>query len=145
MADEVEETTEGGKGLRAQLEAVLQKNKELETRLAEASGKARAAEVKSVLEAKGVNPKVAKFIGNDVDDIEAWLTENADVFGFTVGQGTQEPNVAPDEVQATQRIQNTAQSTVPAGKAEDIQARMSAATSDKELEDIWSEARSFFL
>lgn len=145
MADENDEATEGGKGLRGQLEQALHAKKELEAQLADFKGKFRQSEVKSVLEAKGVNPKVAKFIGNDVDDIEAWLSENADVFGFTVGQGTQEPNVSSDEVEETRRVQNLSQATIPASKAADIQARMSAAKDDVELNAIWDEARSLFL
>lgn len=145
MADENDEMNEGGKGLRAQLEAALQSKKDLETQLNEFKAKVRQSEVKSVLEAKGVNPKVAKFIGDDVDDIDAWLTENADVFGFTVGQGTQEPNVPADVVQQTQRFQNLSQSAVPAGKVADIQARMASATTDAELNALWQEAQAFLL
>lgn len=144
MADE-EQETEGGKGLRAQLEAALAAVKAAEERAKAAESKARAADVKAVLDAKGVNPKIAKFIGADVDDIEAWLTENADVFGFTVGQGTGEPNVDPDAVGETKRFQNLSQQVAPAGKLEDIQARMASAKSDAEIDELWKEAQAFIL
>lgn len=145
MAEETEEATEGGKGLRAQLEAALAANKAMSEQLSEFKTKSHQLEVKSVLEARGVNPKIAKFIGDDVTDVDAWLTENQDVFGFTVGQGTGEPNVSPDVVQQTQRLQNLTQSSVPAGKVEDLQARMANAKNDAELNDLWAEARSFLL
>lgn len=144
MSDE-NDTNEGGKGLRAQLEAALEEIKTLKQTAADAKAEARESKVTTVLKDKGVNPKVAKFIGPEVEDIEAWLTENADVFGFTVGGGTSEPNVSADEVTETRRVQNLAQATLPASKAADIQARISQAKDDTELAAIWDEARQFFL
>lgn len=75
-----------GKGLRGQLEQALADKKALEAEVAELRGKARQTEVSNVLTAKGVNPKVAKFIPADVEGeegISKWLEENADLFGAT--------------------------------------------------------------
>ena len=80
--DEQEESP--GKGLRAQLEQALREKKELESQVADLAGKYRQVEVTSILAAKGVNSKIAKFIPSDVTGEEAiskWLEENADVFG----------------------------------------------------------------
>lgn len=153
--DSDEQQESPGKGLRAQLEAALNDKKALETQLSELRGKVRQADVSSVLTAKGVNSKVAKFIPADVEGAEAigkWLEENADVFGFTTEtqeqgapQASQEPNVPAEQVQATQRMQNLGQSASSPSKLADIEARMKSAGTAEELQALWSEAQKFIL
>lgn len=156
MADDINEgvdTDEDSKpknGLRAQLEEALQAKKSLEQELASLKGQVRERTVADVLQAKGVNVKVAKFIPSDIEGDEAigtWLTENADVFGFKVPEAG---DAAPAEstntqVAEAQRLQQLNQSAATPTKLQDLEARIAAAGSDKEVEEIWAEAKKFIL
>lgn len=86
---------DGPADLRKAHRAATRKLKELEKQIAERdeqikslTGKVRGSSISEVLQAKGVNPKVAKLIPDDVDATEdavkAWLDEWADVFNITV-------------------------------------------------------------
>lgn len=145
-----------GKGLRAQLEKALAEKAELEKKFSEVSGKVRQQELASVLSAKGVNAKVAKFIPSDVegeDAITNWLTENADIFGFQVqveggkqqaAEAPSGPPVDPETVQATRRIQQLGTTSGPSRLA-DIEAQIRNADSDAEVNRLWAEAQKFML
>lgn len=162
MADtdlDVEDTTEDApkprNGLREQLEAVLAEKKQLETELNTLRGSLRERTVAEVLTAKGVNPKVAKYIPQDVEGEEAiveWLKTEGDVFGVqfdTTGTETApEPNkpaVNAGDVQATQRIQNLGASAATPALIQDIENRLAAANSQDEINAIWTEAQKYFL
>lgn len=153
--DQNEETT--GKGLRAQLEAALAANKELSEELNKVKGTARKLTVAETLRQKGIRPGVAKFIGNDVEDIEAWLQENAEDLGIDLsgsdaeeggeqGQGGSGSfNVDPEVVAATKRVQQTRAAGGSPGKLADLESRMKNATSDAEVDAIFAEAKQFLL
>lgn len=152
MVDEDDDNTPSepaGKGLRAQLEKVLAEKAEVEKNFADLKAQARTFKVDAVLKARGVNPKVSKFIGDDVEDIDAWLDDNSDVFGFTLSDKAPDepaaPNIPSESVQETRRVQNLNQMVLPASKAADLENRIKAANNDKELDAVWDEARSFFL
>ncbi|MEW2080152.1 hypothetical protein AB0941_43005, partial [Streptomyces sp. NPDC013433] len=73
--------------------------KELQEQLGSFQKDARDRSVKSVLEARGVSPKVAAFIPADkssAEDITAWLEEFGDVFGATASQNTATDDDGPD-------------------------------------------------
>lgn len=67
--------------------------KELEQQLTTYKVQERESTVQFVLESMGVNPKIAKFIPQDLDTdsdlIENWVKENADVFGIRLEQQQQ--------------------------------------------------------
>lgn len=91
------ETSNGPAELRKALKKAEKERKELEKQLNEIRAAQREQSVKSVLESKGVSPKLAKLIPGDVtspDQVEAWLSEWADVF---VPQ-------APASVQETEEV-----------------------------------------
>ena len=142
-----------GKGLRGQLEQALADKKALEGQVAELMGKVRQTEVSNVLTAKGVNPKVAKFIPADVEGeegISKWLEENADLFGASQtdeGNDTQQTDagIAPEVKQSAERMQNLGSSAQSPGKLADIQARMKSANTAEELQELWAEAQRFVL
>ena len=76
----------GPANLRKELKRAEREKKELAEQLANIQSDLRNRSVKEVLAQKGVPDKVAKFIPGDVstpEQVDAWLTENADVFGFT--------------------------------------------------------------
>lgn len=140
-----------GKGLRGQLEQALADKKALEAEVAELRGKARQTEVSNVLTAKGVNPKVAKFIPTDVEGeegISKWLEENADLFGATSQDDDtqqQDAGIAPEVKESASRLQNLGSSAQSPSKLDDIEARMASAQTSEELQELWAEAQRFIL
>ena len=140
-----------GKGLRGQLEQALADKKALEAEVAELRGKARQTEVSNVLTAKGVNPKVAKFIPADVEGeegISKWLEENADLFGATPQDDDtqqQDAGIAPEVKESASRLQNLGSSAQSPSKLADIEARMASAQTSEELQELWAEAQRFIL
>ncbi len=140
-----------GKGLRGQLEQALADKKALEAEVAELRGKARQTEVSNVLTAKGVNPKVAKFIPTDVEGeegISKWLEENADLFGATSQDDDtqqQDAGIAPEVKESASRLQNLGSSAQSPSKLDDIAARMASVQTSEELQELWAEAQRFIL
>lgn len=140
-----------GKGLRGQLEQALADKKALEAEVAELRGKARQTEVSNVLTAKGVNPKVAKFIPADAEGeegISKWLEENADLFGATPQDDDtqqQDAGIAPEVKESASRLQNLGSSAQSPSKLADIEARMASAQTSEELQELWAEAQRFVL
>lgn len=150
--DEFEQEQESpGKGLRAQLEQALSEKKSLEAQLNEYKGKVRQAEIGNVLSAKGVNPKVAKFVPTDVEGeegISKWLEENADLFGATSQDDDtqqQDAGIAPEVKESASRLQNLGSSAQSPSKLADIEARMASAQTAEELQELWAEAQRFVL
>ena len=87
----VKTSDEGPAQLRKALKAAEDARKAADAELAQYKAKERTREIETVLATKGVKPQIAKFIPAEVaapDQIEKWLTENADVFGFQ----TTDPN-----------------------------------------------------
>lgn len=138
--------------LRRQIKSLSKEKAELAEQLTGLKSNARERSVADVLASKGVNAKVAKFIPADVEGdeaIAAWLTENADVFGFTVtktdGDGqANEPD--PEQVAAAKRLQTLGQSAQSPSKVQDLEARLANAKDEAEIQAIWAqEIRPFFL
>ena len=78
-------TNEGPAQLRKALKAAEDARKAADAELAQYKAKERTREIETALATKGVKPQIAKFIPADVtapDQIDKWLTENAEVFGF---------------------------------------------------------------
>ena len=91
------EPSDAIKALRKKTRADAKLIEELTAKLDGLSKVQRESTVKSVLEKKGINPKMARLILKDVDDVteeslEAWLTENADII-----PGPKKPSLTPDE------------------------------------------------
>ena len=143
---EFPDTNDGDNGP-AELRKALKKEKtekdNLEKELATLRADAKARTVKEVLEKKGVPDKVAKFIPADVvtsEQIDTWLTENAEVFNLTVTQS--EANDATNNENATnlKRINSATESAVQATKDADIMAKLlNPNTPDSELKALLNE------
>lgn len=155
MSDEVEtqepagEEQSSGKGLRAQLEKALAEKAELQKQFDEVARKARHAELTSLLSARDLNPKLAKFVPADVqgdEGLDAWLKDNGDLFGIEAPKAHAEPKqVDPAIREAAQRVQGLAQSSsTPAGYGE-LAERLKAANSKEELQSLVDEARRYTL
>ena len=133
-------TTDGGdvvKQLRKVNRTLEKRLKELEQEATSLKTQTRQRTVKDVLSAKGINPKVAAFIPQDIDTTEeavtAWLTEYGDVFGVQAPADEKAKDPAND---AQRRIQNVMQTGTPPGVDEDALARILNATSAADLSSI---------
>lgn len=145
MENENEPTNDGG-ALRKQLEDALKKNKEMSDRLAAMEARERTQSVEKALSEKGLNPKLAKFVssedGSDPARLDAWIKENADLFGMgentaPEAQSSGQPSVDPATAEAFKRIQNVSQNgahTVSDMSA--LQAQIKNANSPAELNNL---------
>jgi hypothetical protein len=147
------------KSLEAAKKKLEQENASLRETTSELQGTVRSRSVADVLQAKGVSPKVAKFIPADVEPDEAsvsrWLAENKDVFNIQVSdtgqadtsdagsqsQGAPAPQQAsggfdPEMIKALQAVLGVGDSggqVIPANAPDGLEAILGSATSQEEL------------
>ena len=128
------------KKLRKKIRTDEKRMKELEEKLDSYVKKERELTVKEVLEKQGVNPKAARLILKDLEEVTPetvtnWLDENGDLFGFT----KQEEAPVDDSNLAELRKQNAVtQGALTPDRAEDLEMRISQAQSQEELNRILS-------
>jgi len=96
----------------------------------------REAIVKSTLEKKGVNLKAARLVMKDLDDINEesvsnWLDDNADLFGLTVAE--EDSGVSQRDRAALRNQDMVTQNALTPDRANDIEYRMSQATSEEDI------------
>jgi hypothetical protein len=137
--DEIEDVQDqnGPANLRKALKRAEKEKKDLAEQLASIQSDLRSRSVKEVLATKGVPDKVAKFIPSDIstpEQIDSWLTENADVFGFNK---TEEAVQADEETQANvasyQRINAATQNANTPSRDQDLAAKLAGVKSLEEL------------
>jgi hypothetical protein len=121
--------------------AAKQKDKELAELRAQFEGVSKAQRernIKDVLESRGVNSKIAKFIPSDLDPTEEslskWLDDNGDVFGFATESN--QPVVDPAQAAAYKRMNNVTEQGITPDASDDIMRRLMNASSKEELDDI---------
>ena len=138
FVNEEAETDNGPANLRKALKRAEKEKKELSEQLAQIQSDLRSRSVKEVLASKGVPEKVAKFIPGDIstpEAVDAWLTENADVFGFQPA-GT-EPALTSEETKANvaayQRINAASQNANTPSRDQDLAAKIAGAKTVEEL------------
>ena len=113
--------------------------KELTEQLEGLSKVQRERTVKEVLEKKGVNPKAARLVLKDLEDVNEesvsnWLDDNADLFGLTVAS---EDNKVSDSDKAALRQQDViTQNAMTPDRAEDLNLRIDNADSMDALLDV---------
>ena len=128
-------------GLRKALKKAEREKKELAEQLAQIQADLRGRTVKELLAQKGVPEKVAKFIPGDVstpEQVDAWLTENADVFGFQKAEADAAP-VSEEEAAnraAYQRINAATQNANTPPRNQEIAAKIAGAKNISELNDL---------
>jgi len=97
----------------------------------------RESIIKKVLENKGVSPKAARLIANELpqdaseESISDWLDDNAEVFGLQTQQQAQ-PEQTLDRAALRQQDIVTQQATTP-DRAEDSLLKLNNATSAEEI------------
>jgi hypothetical protein len=138
FVNETAETDNGPANLRKALKRAEKEKKELADQLAQIQSDLRSRSVKEVLANKGVPEKVAKFIPGDIstpEAVDAWLSENADVFGFQLAG--QEPAPTSEETQANvaayQRINAASQNANTPTRDQDLAAKIAGAKTVEEL------------
>jgi hypothetical protein len=116
--------------------------KELEEEATTLKTQTRQRTVKDVLTSKGINPKVATFIPQDIEMTEEavtnWLNEYGDVFGVVQTEATKDESPAQSDpaLQAASRINNTMSSGTPPGVDENMMSKMANARSAEELSNL---------
>lgn len=122
--------------------AAKQKDKELaelKAQFENLNKQSRERAIKDVLEARGVNGKVAKFIPQDLDPTEEslskWLEDNADVFGFQV-EDKQPPVVDPAQAAAYKKMNNAVEQGLTPDSSDDLMKRILNTTTPEELSEL---------
>ena len=126
--------------LRKALKRAEKEKKDLAEQLASIHADLRSRNVKDVLATKGVPDKVAKFIPADVstpEQVDAWLEENSDVFGFS----RSEADAPADEekqanIRSYDRINAATQNVNSPTRDADLLAKLNGATSIQELNAV---------
>lgn len=126
------------KQLRKQLKAKEKEMAEFKSQFDNLSKAQRERAIKDVLESRGVNGKVAKFIPQDLDPTEEslsrWLEDNADVFGFQVED--KQPVVDPAQAAAYKKINNAVDQGLTPDSTDDIMRKLMSANSREELDEV---------
>jgi hypothetical protein len=136
--DDIEETQDanGPANLRKALKRAEKEKKELAEQLAAIQSDLRSRSVKEVLASKGVPDKVAKFIPSDVstpEQVDAWLSENADVFGFAKpAESAEVSDETKANVASYQRINAATQNASAPTRDADMAAKLSSKALTKE-------------
>ena len=113
--------------------------KELEDQLNGYVKKDKETSVAKVLEQKGVNPKAARLILKDLDEvneqtINGWLEDNGDLFGITPSQDAPKANEL--DLAALRAQDSLTQGAVTPDRAEDMNMRLDQAQSAEEIYQI---------
>ena len=130
------------KELRKAHREAQKRNKEMSAQLESLQSSLRERSVRDILDAKNIPAKVAALVPKDItsaEDVESWLAEFGDVFGFTSQDSKQDestPIVNP-ELEKWSRISST-QSSGEAynGDNDQMSALINAVTSVEELNKL---------
>jgi hypothetical protein len=124
------------KKLRQAKRADEKRIKELTEQLEGLSKMQRERTVKEVLEKKGVNPKAARLVLKDLDDVSEesvnnWLDDNAELFGLEVSQ--EAPRVDELDRAAMRQQDIVTQGATTPDRAEDMEMRVNNAETADDL------------
>ena len=125
--------------LRKDLKQAQKRNKELEGSLGELSKSQRERIIKDAFASKGVNPKIASFVPQDIEASEEavtqWLDNYADVFGIKLEE---KQAVSQEDIQSMQRMNNALTGAEAPGASDDLANRIANASSEDEILTILS-------
>jgi len=134
--DEDNEPQDVVKQLRKVNRTLEKRLKEIEAEATTLKNQTRQRTVKDVLTAKGINPKIAAFIPQDIEGEEAisgWLNEHGDIFGVTPPEEAKQDS---EDVSAAKRIANTINSAAAPTIDEDALAKILSADGPAALNAI---------
>jgi hypothetical protein len=131
------------KKLRKAKRADEKRIKELTEQLESISKVQREGIVKKVLDAKGVNPKAARLILKDLDNVDEdavsnWLDDNADLFGLTVASQQEDPQKQIDLAALRQQDIVTQGASTPDKQMDALQRINNASSADEIIAMIQS-------
>ena len=111
---------------------------ELETELLSLRKTQRDSTVKSVLESKGVSPKVAAFIPQDMDitseSLDSWLDDYSDIFGLSKqSEGMDTNNISSDDLAALRQIDIVTGNAAAPDMNDDVYLRLNQAQSAEDI------------
>jgi len=90
--------------------------------------------LKDVFTSRGVNPKVAAFIPNDLDAseeaISGWLEQNADIFGIQIES---KKEIDSKDVASLRQMDNVTTGALSPDKAEDMSIKIQSAQSADDI------------
>lgn len=122
------------KKLRKALKVEQKRNKELESSLGELTKSQKERVLKDVFASRGVNPKVAAFVPNDLDAseeaISTWLEQNAEVFGI---QLQPKKEIDSKDVASLRQMDNVTTGALSPDKAEDMSIKIQSAQSADDI------------
>ena len=126
------------KKLRKKIRADEKRIKDLEEQLNGFAKVEKERSVKEVLEKQGVNPKAARLILKDLDEVTPesvanWLEENGDLFGYSPAEGTPEND---GNREALRKQDAVTQGAFTPDRAEDLAMKIDQAQSQEELNRI---------
>jgi len=138
--EEDDDTTTDVVGQLRKVNRALEKRaKELEQELSGLKTQTRQRTVKDVLQAKGLNPKIAAFIPPDIDsseeEIVKWVNEYGDVFGIQT-PSEEKPAEKSPEVKAQARINNLVSTGSAPDVDEDAFAKIAGAKTREDLDAL---------
>ena len=136
LDDQPQGDQNGPANLRKALKRAEREKKELSDQLASIQADLRGRSVKEVLEQKGVSTKIAKFIPGDVstpEQIDVWLNENADVFGFATPEDAPSNEPTPN-ARETQRINASLQNANTPSRDADTASKLAGVKTREELD-----------
>jgi hypothetical protein len=136
--NEFEETTDGFKNLRA---AYNKLKTERDAAVSEAStlkAQVRTRSIGDKLGELGINSKISRFIPADVelDKLDSWLGENADVFGIDLTPKSDDPSAEEQAQSRLSGLEGTG-SSLPSGDAQQA-AAVSQMSQDDLLKAIFN-------
>jgi hypothetical protein len=136
--EEDDDTTTDVVGQLRKVNRALEKRaKELEQELSGLKTQTRQRTVKDVLQAKGLNPKIAAFIPQDIESSEEaivnWVNEYGDVFGVQT-PSEEKPAEKSPEVKAQARINNLISTGSAPDVDEDAFAKIAGAKTREDLD-----------
>lgn len=119
--------------------------KELTEQLEGLSKSQRERSIKEVLENQGVNPKIAKFILKDIDDVSEesitnWLEENIEAFGYTFDEDGASDDGEQERTEYNRQDSLTEGALTP-DREQELSARIDNAKSEEELRAILNSSR----
>ena len=136
--DEQTQDQNGPANLRKALKRAEKEREALKAELDQFRAERRVQSVKSVLEAEGINPKIAGLLPPSIetpDAVKAWLVEYGDVFG-----SAKPPEVLPDEnaqdAAAQERMSRAINSAQPSSKEADLRSLIDGAKTRADLDAL---------
>ena len=136
--EEDDDTTTDVVGQLRKVNRTLEKRaKELEQELAGLKTQTRQRTVKDVLQAKGLNPKIAALIPQDIEPSDEalmkWIEDYGDVFGIQTPTEEKPAEKSP-EIKAQARINNIVATGTAPDIDEDAFAKIASAKTKEDLD-----------